>query len=135
MQTFPTPIHEILTRVERRELQVDVAAARIFDIFGAGRFARDPEVQDETPEDAIGQAVQGTPVGTLTTYGAMDHNRRDNGEGEDLVDILEDAGYKTVEGADAVLDAIKSIDDEEPIDTLDTVIDNATTEEVDLDDA
>lgn len=125
--THPTPVHEILSRVERRELQVDVAAARLFELFGASPFETSAEARpEETPGDAIGQAVRsGPPEGTLSTYNAMEHNRADNGEGvplsddqlaelaaaeeagdDDLAETLREEGYEVVEGADAVREAL-----------------------------
>lgn len=112
-------VREVLNRVERREMQVDVALNRISDIY-AGDFT-------DTPEDVIGQAAQsGPPGGTLSTYNAMEHNRADNGEGvplsddqltelaaaeeagdDDLAETLREEGDEVVEGADAVRAAIE----------------------------
>jgi len=75
----PTPIHEVLYRVQRRELQVDVAAEQINEMFTTCIAALPGEVgeyaepdRNETPEDAIGAAVTSPPVGTLTSYAGME---------------------------------------------------------------
>lgn len=112
----PTSIRYILERVQRREEQIDIAIQQIDDIYSGAAFEGGD--LSELPEDAIGAAVS-PPVGTLTSYGGTETRQSRSDEDlplsesqlaeaaeTDVVEVLGEAGYEVVEGADAVREAI-----------------------------